>query len=406
MGISTHEQNHVYSDGMASSTVREESPLRRIGIVGGGQLARMTVQAASDLGIATTVLDPDSKCPAAAVGADVLVGDPGSLEGLRSLAGSVDVVTLDHEGVSIDHLRALEQDGVQVAPGSLAAEMAVDKLAARTRFRADGFAVPKFAAVADADEIIGFGDAGGWPIVVKSRRGGYDGRGVMVVRAPGDAAGAAAQLGPEMIAESFVPFDQEIAVLVARRRGGETAVYPTVSTVQVDGMCNEVTCPAAVSPDLERAAAELARSLAQQLELVGVMAVELFVVGSDLVINEVATRPHNTAHLTIEATETSQFEQHVRAVLDLPLGSTALRLPAAAMANVIGGSHGEDPGLNLAAALAVPGAHPHLYGKQPRPGRKLGHVTALGASVEEALETARLAAARLAGVPVSVGAAR
>ena len=405
MGISTHEQNHVYSDGMASSTVREESPLRRIGIVGGGQLARMTVQAASDLGIATTVLDPDSKCPAAAVGADVLVGDPGSLEGLRSLAGSVDVVTLDHEGVSIDHLRALEQDGVQVAPGSLAAEMAVDKLAARTRFRADGFAVPKFAAVADADEIIGFGDAGGWPIVVKSRRGGYDGRGV-VVRAPGDAAGAAAQLGPEMIAESFVPFDQEIAVLVARRRGGETAVYPTVSTVQVDGMCNEVTCPAAVSPDLERAAAELARSLAQQLELVGVMAVELFVVGSDLVINEVATRPHNTAHLTIEATETSQFEQHVRAVLDLPLGSTALRLPAAAMANVIGGSHGEDPGLNLAAALAVPGAHPHLYGKQPRPGRKLGHVTALGASVEEALETARLAAARLAGVPVSVGAAR
>ena len=385
---------------------REDSPSRRLGIVGGGQLARMTVQAASRLGIAVTVLDPDGECPAAAVGADVLLGDPGSLEALRSLAGSVDVVTLDHEGVSIDHLRALERDGVPVAPGSVAAEMAVDKLAARTRFDAEGFAVPRFAAVADADGIIGFGDEEGWPIVVKSRRGGYDGRGVMVVHSPDEAAGAVAQLGPEMIAESFVPFDQEIAVLVARRRGGETAVYSTVSTVQVDGMCNEVTCPAAVSPDLERAAAELAQALAHRLELVGVMAVELFVVGSELVINEVATRPHNTAHLTIEAAETSQFEQHVRAVLDLPLGSTALRLPAAAMTNVIGGSAGEDPAVNLAAALAVPGAHPHLYGKRPRAGRKLGHVTALGTSVEEALATARLAADHLAGVPVSTGAAR
>ena len=386
---------------MAATRAQRTVTRRRVGIVGGGQLAQMTVQAATQLGIAVTVLDLDPHCPAAAAGAEVIVGDPASLDALVSLAGSVDVVTLDHEGVSISDLRALERLGVRVAPGAEAAAMAVDKFAARTRFRAEGFAVPDFAAVGSAADIVDVGDALGWPIVVKSTRGGYDGRGVMVVSSPAGAVEAAARLGPEMIAETHVDFDQEIAVLVARRVGGDIAVYPPVSTVQHDGMCNEVICPATVPPDVARHASDLALALAQQLGLVGVMAVELFVVGVDLVVNEVATRPHNTAHHTIEANDTSQFEQHLRAILDLPLGSTALRSPAAAMTNVIGGPGVDDPSEHLDAALAVPGAHPHLYGKQPRPGRKLGHVTALGASVDHALATARLAAGHLNGAPMS-----
>jgi 5-(carboxyamino)imidazole ribonucleotide synthase len=334
-----------------------------------------------------------------------VIGHPGSLDALRSLARRVEVVTLDHELVSIAHLRALERDGVRLAPGPEAAGMAVDKLAARTRFRAEGFAVPDFAEVAGASEIIDFGDVSGWPIIVKSTRGGYDGRGVMVVASPAEAESAAARLAPGMIAEAHVEFDQEIAVLVARRRGGETAVYPPVSTVQRDGMCAEVICPATVSTEVARAASDLARRLAERLGLVGVMAVELFVVGSDLLVNEVATRPHNTAHHTIEANETSQFEQHLRAILDLPLGSTASRSPAAAMSNIVGGAGGDDPSENLAAALAIPGAHLHLYGKQARYGRKLGHITALGSSVEDALATARLAAGHLGGIRATAGLA-
>lgn len=391
---------------MDSSENHGKASRRRIGIVGGGQLAQMTVQAATQLGISVTVLDPDPLCPAAAAGAEILVGDPTSLDDLFSLARFVDVVTFDHEGVSIPDLQALERQGVRVAPGSAAANMAVDKLAARTRFRSEGLRVPDFVPVREAGEIIGFGDASGWPIVVKSARGGYDGRGVMVVSSPADAGDAAERLGPHMIAEAFVDFDQEMAVLVARRRDGEIAVYPAVSTVQRDGICTEVICPATVSADVAHSASELARALADRLGLVGVMAVELFVVGGDLIVNEIATRPHNTGHHTIEANVTSQFEQHIRAILDLPLGDTSLRSPAAAMSNVIGNVGGGDPAENLDAALAVPGAHTHLYGKQPRPGRKLGHVTALGSSIDEALATAQLAASRLSEVHSVTGAAR
>ncbi len=378
----------------------------RIGIVGGGQLARMTVQAATTLGVLVTVLDPDPNNPAVGAGAEALVGDPSDLGALRTLAGAVDVVTFDHERVPLAHLRVLESEGVHVAPGSAMAEMAFDKSAARHRFSEEGFPIPDFVDVRTAADIVAFAASTCWPVVVKSSRGGYDGRGVALVASQADAVAAADLLGPTMIAEEFVRFDQELAILVARGHGGETVAYPPVTTVQADGMCVEVSSPADVLPELAGAAQELAISIANRLGLVGVMAVELFVADGRLVVNEVATRPHNTGHHTIEANETSQFEQHVRAILGLPLGSTTSRSRASVMCNVVGGPDGSDPSDRLPVALAVPGAHVHLYGKHPRPGRKLGHVTALGSSTDEARAAARLAADLLTGAPVPAGAGK
>ena len=367
--------------------------LRRVGMVGGGQLARMTAAAAARLDVPFTVLDPDPHCPASA-GAHVVVGDPLDASTLLDFANGVDVVTFDHERVPIELVRELEARGVVVAPGAATAQMAFDKAVARVGLAELGFAVPEFAIVSDAAGIDAFASRHGWPVVAKSARGGYDGRGVMFVR-PGESAEAVSTLGAELVVEQMVPFDGEIAVLVARRATGEIVPYPPVSTVQRDGMCAEVTCPAAVAPHVARAAEELAIRLADAVGLVGVMAVEMFVVGEQLLVNELATRPHNTGHHTIEACVTSQFEQHLRAVLDLPLGSTALRAPAAAMYNVIGSPEADDPTDRLAEALEIDGAHVHLYGKQSRPGRKLGHVTALAATVDEARSIAALAAERL-----------
>ena len=365
----------------------------RVGMIGGGQLARMTAVAASRLGIALTVMDPDPQCPAALV-APVVMGDPLDLEALVAFGRTVDVVTFDHEGVPVELVEALESRGIRVAPGHEACRLAFDKAVARRTLADLGLPVPTFEIVTDASGIEQFGRRHGWPVVAKAARGGYDGRGVMFVEA-GREHDAVTQLGPTIVVEQRIEFDQELAVMVARRPSGDVVAYPPVSTVQRDGMCAEVTCPAAVPAHVAAAAQRLAVELAEAAGLVGVMAVELFVDGEQLLVNEMATRPHNTGHHTIEACVTSQFEQHLRAILDLPLGSTDLRAPGAAMFNVVGPSDGCDPTAHLHDALAVSGAHVHLYGKHPRPGRKLGHVTALAASVDEARAIARAAADRL-----------
>ncbi|MFN8050114.1 MAG: 5-(carboxyamino)imidazole ribonucleotide synthase [Acidimicrobiales bacterium] len=369
----------------------------RVGIVGGGQLARMTGLAAARLGVEIVVLDPDPHCPAGAAGAEVLVGDPADFDLLRQLASRTDVLTLDHENVSVDHLGQLEQLGVRVAPGSVVAEMAIDKLRSRTRFREEGFPVPEVAEVSGLGDVGEFAERFGWPVVLKASSGGYDGRGVDVVASIDAARAALPGLGSKVHAERFVSFDQELSVMVARRRGGEVAVYSPVTSVQRDGMCVEVVCPALVPATVRQAACDLATDLAERFDLVGVMAVELFVVGDDLIVNEIATRPHNSAHHTIEACETSQFEQHLRAILDLPLGSTAMRSPAAAMVNVVGRDDGEPVAAHLADAASVHGASIHLYGKADRPGRKLGHVTAVAATIDDARSIAQRAARRLNG---------
>ena len=370
----------------------------RVGMVGGGQLARMTAQAAASLGITLTVLDPDPSPPAARAGARVVVGEPDRLDDLVALAEQVDVVTFDHERVPLGHVRALEALGHRVAPGSATAELAFDKAASRRRLREHGFPLPRWTEARTVADVVAFGDAAGWPVVVKAASGGYDGRGVTVVDDVTSADAAVARLGPHLVVEALVPFDAELSVLVARNAVGKVVGYPPVATVQRDAMCAEVLSPAPVPASVRRAASSLAERLACTFDLVGVMAVELFLVGSDLLVNELATRPHNTGHHTIEAAETSQFEQHLRAVLGWPLGSTRSRARAAVTVNVVGRA-GDDPRRHLPDALALAGAHVHLYGKEPRPGRKLGHVTALGATAAEARAVAHRAAAAL-GSPV------
>lgn len=374
----------------------------RIGVVGGGQLARMLHLAAVPLGMELVVLDPDPTAPAVAAGARWIPGRADRLEDLEQLARSVDVVTLDHEGTPADLLAELVGAGHRLAPGPRAARLGQDKVAARRCAERIGVPTAPWAEVHDLADTERFASRHGWPLVLKAPTGTYDGRGVWSAPDRAAAAAAHAEVDGPLLAEPLLPLDRELAVLVARSVSGEAVAYPAVETVQRHGRCDEVLLPASVSPGLEAAARALAVRMAEAAELVGVMAVELFVSGGRLLLNELATRPHNSAHLTIEASATSQFENHLRAVAGLPLGATHAVVPAACMVNVIGPADGSDPFASLVDALAVPGARVHRYGKAARPGRKLGHVTAVGATTDEARRAARRAADALGRIEAVV----
>ena len=377
-------------------TVRGAMGLPVVGMIGGGQLSRMTHQAAIALGLSVRVLADGDRDSAALVARGVELGEHTSLEALRAFAASCEVVTFDHEHVPNDLVQALEADGTTVLPGSNALRHAQDKLVMRERLAALGVPVPAFTPVATEADVEGFGRHVGWPLVLKAATGGYDGKGVWVVRDLGEAL-EVLRSGVRLLAEEHVPLVRELSALVARSPEGQGAAWPVVETVQSDGVCVEVVAPA---PDLseERSlqAQDLALRLADELGVVGVMAVELFETSSGLLVNELAMRPHNSGHWTIEGSRTSQFEQHLRAVLDWPMGATERTAPWVVMANVLGG-HG-DPDLDRRLHLLFgrdPGLKVHLYGKEVRPGRKIGHVTALGDDLEQTRQRAREGAAHL-----------
>jgi len=361
-----------------------------VGMVGGGQLARMTHQAAIALGQSLRVLATDPEDGAALVVGDVRIGHHTDLSALREFAKGCDVVTFDHEHVPGEHIRTLAAEGVTLRPGADALRYSQDKRAMRERLTAMGLPVPRWAPVRATTDIEQFAAQAGWPVVVKAVRGGYDGRGVWVVR-----SAAEAPPDTELIVEERVPLARELSAVVARSPFGQVAAYPVVETVQRDGICVEVVAPA---PGLaeERAveAQRLAIELTTALDVVGLLAVELFDTGDRLLVNELAMRPHNSAHWTIEGARTSQFEQHLRAVLDYPLGDTSATAPVVVMANVLGGEPG---GMSVDERLhhlfaADPGAKVHLYGKKVRPGRKIGHVTVLGDDLDRTRERAARAA--------------
>ncbi|SCL19115.1 5-(carboxyamino)imidazole ribonucleotide synthase [Micromonospora inyonensis] len=369
-----------------------------VGMVGGGQLARMTHQAAIALGQSLRVLALAPDDGAALVAADVQYGDHTDLAALRTFAKGCDVVTFDHEHVPTGHIRALADEGVTLYPPADALVHAQDKQVMREKLTARGAPVPAWRPVTIPDDLVEFGTGTGWPVVLKAARGGYDGRGVWLVDDAGHAAELAGTLlaaGTPLIVEERVRLRRELAVQVARSPFGQVAVYPVVETVQRDGICVEVLAPAPDLPEeLAIAAGQLAIDLATALGVVGLLAVELFETPTGLVVNELAMRPHNSGHWTIEGARTSQFEQHLRAVLDYPMGDTSLTAPVVVMANVLGGEPG---GMGIDERLhhllaADPGAKVHLYGKQVRPGRKIGHVTVLG----DDLDDVRARAARAA----------
>lgn len=382
-----------------------DDPRPIIGIVGAGQLARMCLQAAIGLDIDLRVLAARPDDPAARIMAHPAIGAADDPAALHAFADGCDVITLDHEVVDGDALAAIEARGGVVRPGSAALRFAQDKAYQRATFRDAGLPVPAFAVIADRADTEDFADEHGWPIVCKRPRGGYDGRGVWSVADRHELAGvwdAAAAGRSAVLVEETVDIACELAVLVARRPGGRHVVAPVVETVQADAMLHELLVPARVPAEVAAEATALAVRVCDTIAVVGVCAVELFWTGQRLLINEVATRPHNSGHWTIDAATTSQFANHLRAVADWPLGAMQPIAPAVCTVNVVGAATAHR---HLPDALAVDGVAVHLYGKQPRPGRKLGHVTATGDDVEQARARAHAAADALGPAVDAPGAA-
>ncbi len=371
-----------------------------LGVVGAGQLARMMQQAAIGLDVDLRLLAASGSDSAALVVPATTVGDERGLPDLQRLAAQVDVLTFDHEHVPTDHLHALQRTGVVVRPGPHALPFATDKAVMRRGLRRLGLPVPSFRVIEDESELPqAVGEVGGWPVVLKLARGGYDGRGVWVADGPSGTREALLARTP-VVVEERVPFVRELAAVVARSPAGQAVAYPVVESVQRGGICVEVLAPAPGLTDHTAVAAQrLALEVADALDVVGVLAVELFELpNGEVLVNELAMRPHNTAHWTIDGAVTSQFENHLRGVLDLPLGSPRALAPAAVMVNILAGQatqvHRTLPHVMAHDAAA----RIHLYGKQPRPGRKIGHVTVLGHDVEELRNRARHVADLVSGV--------
>ncbi|MBQ1084274.1 MULTISPECIES: 5-(carboxyamino)imidazole ribonucleotide synthase [unclassified Nocardiopsis] len=373
----------------------------RVGMVGGGQLSRMTHQAGIGLGVDFSVLAAGPKDSAALVCGDVTLGDDRGLDDVLAFAKANDVVTFDHEHVPEPVLRAVEEAGGLLRPGRDALRFAQDKLRMRTRMAELDAPSPRWRAVTTLEHVTGFAGDTGWPVVLKAARGGYDGKGVWVVDGPEEAREVVDRAAAEdvpLLVEEKVDFSRELAVQVARSPHGQVAVYPVVETVQRGGICHEVIAPAPGLPE-DRAlrAQKLAIEIAHALDVTGVLAVELFETADDVVVNELAMRPHNSGHWSIEGARTSQFEQHLRAVLNLPLGSPRTNAPYTVMANLLGGEDPEVYRRYLHVMAKDPEVKVHFYGKDVRPGRKIGHVTVMGDDYQDLLERARDAASYLRG---------
>lgn len=385
----------------------ETTGVPRVAMVGGGQLSRMTAAPAAALGVGFRVLALDPCESAAQVAADVVLGRHDDLDALRRLADGATVVTFDHEHVPPEHLRALEASGVAVRPGPSALVHAQDKIAMREALDRAGLPSPKWRQVTSADDLESVGEALGWPFVLKVSRGGYDGRGVWVVDDVAAAQRVMAETplvaGARWLAEERVPFTRELAAQVARSPHGQAVAYPIVRTVQVDGMCSEVVAPCPdLSDDRALEAQRIALEIARALDVTGMLAVELFDTPAGVLVNELAMRPHNSGHWTIDGSVTSQFENHLRAVLDLPLGDPGTVASWAVMVNIVGPQDALDlPPLVEAYRHVLardPGLKVHLYGKELRPGRKLGHVTVVGDDLDDLLARAHHAADYFMGV--------
>jgi 5-(carboxyamino)imidazole ribonucleotide synthase len=342
----------------------------------------MTSQAATGLGIGFRVLAASPADSAALVCRGTQVGDYRSADDLAAFAAGCDVVTFDHEQVPAAALAGLTRSAAAIRPGPAALRLTQDKRAMREWLTAHGVACPQYAEVAVAADVETFAGRHGWPVVLKAVSGGYDGRGVWVCGDAGEAAGVlagAAARGIALLAEQHVAFERELAALVARSPAKQGAAYPVVQTVQQDGICREVLAPApGLAPGRAAEAQHLALRLASELDVTGLLAVELFETADGLLVNELAMRPHNSGHWTIDGSRTSQFEQHLRAVLNLPLGDPSPTAPAAVMVNVLGGDDDDLHDRLIHVWAADPGVKVHLYGKEVRPGRKIGHVTVAG----------------------------
>ncbi|MGD9956836.1 MAG: 5-(carboxyamino)imidazole ribonucleotide synthase [Candidatus Nanopelagicales bacterium] len=365
----------------------------------------MLQQPAIALGVGLRVLATSMQESAAQAVRDVRLGNHDDLDDVRRFAAGCDVITFDHEHVPPLLLKTLEDEGVAVRPGGRALVHAQDKIIMREALTAAGVPCPLWAAIDEVEQLEAFGAEAGWPLILKTSRGGYDGRGVWVVDSYAEAAALIASTtlnpGARWLAEEKVDFVQELSAQVARSPHGQAVAYPVVRTVQTNGICTEVVAPAPGLTDDEAVAAQQAAlTVAKALDVVGMLAVEMFETRDGRVlVNELAMRPHNSGHWSIDGAVTSQFENHLRAVLDLPLGDPSAIAPYAVMVNVLGGD--KEDGLYRAYLHCMardPGIKIHMYGKDVRPGRKLGHVTVVGDDLDDLLGRAHHAADYLTGV--------
>ena len=347
-----------------------------LGIIGAGQLAQMTLAPAASLGITLKILAASAQDSAAQY-FPASVGDYSNLDQLINFAELCDVITFEHELVPNGHLRRLEELGHVIRPSSKALLHAQDKAHMRSSFQSVGIAQPRWKVISTAEEIDAF------PVILKSISGGYDGRGVRRINNQGEAQDLLTLWG-SALCEELIPFDRELSIMIARSPHNQVATWVLTETVQRDGICVETISPAPHLDDsLAFKAQEIAERIAAHIQLVGVMAVELFEVKGELLVNEIALRPHNSGHWTIEGSVTSQFEQHIRAVLDLPLGSTSLMAPWAVMGNILGGEKTDLYRPYLHVFARDPRIKVHNYAKEVRKGRKVGHVTAVGENLKE-----------------------
>jgi 5-(carboxyamino)imidazole ribonucleotide synthase len=381
-----------------------------VGIIGGGQLARMCAGPAAELGVTLSVLAEADDASAALVVPSSPVGDHTEAEAVHAFARHCDVVTFDHEHVPAHVLDLLVAEGVELHPRPEALRFAQDKLAMRERLTEIGVACPAWARARTAADVEAFAARVGWPIVAKTPRGGYDGKGVRVIESTDevldwlDAVGGDGPLADGVLVEEKVGFVRELAVLIARSPSNQAAAWPVVETVQTDSICTEVLAPAPdLDPTLAAVATEAGLRIAEHLGVTGVFAVEMFEVRDAVtgapayVVNELAMRPHNSGHWSMDGAVTGQFEQHLRAVLDLPLGDPSTRASWTVMANVLGGEHDELYSAYRHVMARDPGVKVHLYGKAVRPGRKIGHVNVSARSLTDARTRATHAADYIAG---------
>ena len=349
----------------------------RVGVIGAGQLARMMAIPANDLGIELVAL-AGSETDSAAKVCNFVVGDYSNIDDVLNFARTCDVVTFEHELIPQSVIKAMESSGVRVYPKSDSFIFSQNKIEMRRKIDQIGLPNPKWQVFDGGVTDMSF------PLIAKTSSGGYDGRGVFVVEDLDALINLHSSVNAPLLLEEKLNFDYEISVMVARSPHGQAATWSPTLTIQTDGICTSTITPAPeLSAELTVKSQEIALVIAQGIGLVGVMAVEIFVVGDQLVINELALRPHNSGHWSIEGSITSQFEQHLRAILDLPLGSTAMVAPFAVMGNVLGGEKTDlyRPYLHLMARN--PALKFHQYGKEVRPGRKIGHVTAIGFNLVE-----------------------
>lgn len=355
-----------------------------IGIVGGGQLGRMLTVPAKQLGFEVVVLDPSPDCPASRVGAKQIKGSLTDPECLGTIAEECDVLTIEIEHVGVSALRALQEKGYNIQPSPDWLDVVVDKYTQKEMLTNLDIPTAPYSETLDEDNFMGDG-----PYVVKSRKGGFDGRGNLIVDSFSDPKIAETFRNIPVYAEQVVNFDKEISVVAAKARNKGLALYPIVETVHKNNICHTATSPAEIEKKVAQKACTIVRKLGLQNIGAGVFAVEMFVIGDDVLVNEIAPRVHNSGHLTIEANRTSQFEQHIRAITGLPLGPTSMIYPFASMVNVLGSKTSETiERTGLEKALKIPGVSLHLYEKIPKPSRKIGHITAVGDTRNEVIEAA------------------